>query len=261
MIEKYGFFDSLIDDVREYAEIDFARFGRILAIDGVRGGADALKVTAYAAGLAVEVAEGMAMVQGRFYALEDDGSGARVLGLTAAQNNPRIDRIVLRLTYGERTIKVGILQGTEAAQPTPPALQRDTDVYMLSLAQVYVGVGAASVVEGNVTDERSNEDVCGIMIVSPDAAMREAKGALAAAQKAQQTANAANETANTAKETADYAKKKLDDMRHINSGGVSGNLLMFDADGNAKDSGKAASKLGTGANYSLSGTVLSITTL
>lgn len=261
MIEKYGFFDSLLGDEREYAEVDFARFGRVLAIDGVRGGENALSVSAYAAGIAVEVAQGMAMVQGRYYALEDDGSGSKIIGLNAAQNNPRIDRIVLRLTYSNRTIEVGVLQGTEAAQPVPPQLQRDSDVYMLSLAQVYVGVGVSSLNSGNVTDERSDENVCGIMIVNPDAAMQEAKAASAAAKKAQETADAGKSTAEAAKTTAEYAKNKLDTMRHINSGGVNGNLLMFDANGNAKDSGKPASKLGTGATYSLSGTVLTITTL
>lgn len=261
MIEKYGFFDSLTDDVREYSEEDFARFGRALAIDGVRGSADALKVSAYAAGIAVQVAAGMAMVRGRYYALEDDGSGERVLNLTAATANPRIDRIVLRLNFASRTIAVGVLQGAEAAQPLPPALQRDTDVYMLSLAQVYVGVGVSSLTDANITDERKDESVCGIMVVSADAAMNTASAAKAAAQAAQKTADDAKAAAAKAQETANTVTSTVQNMKKVNAGGVSGNLLMFDANGNAKDSGYAAAKLGTGATYSLSGTVLTITTL
>ena len=261
MIEKYGFFDSLIDDEREYAEVDFARFGRVLALDGVRGGADALSVSPSPVGLAVVVKEGMAMVRGRYYALEDDGSGEKILSLTTALANPRIDRIVLRLTHSTRTIEVGVLQGGEAAQPVPPALQRDNDVYMLSIAQVRVGVAAATLTASDITDERSDEEACGIFVVSADAAMRKAEDAQAAAKKAQETANAGAEAAAGAQETADAVTKKVNSMKTIASGGVSGNLAMFDANGNVKDSGKAMSKLGTGATYLLSGTVLTITTL
>ena len=42
MIEKYGLFDSLEGDEREYAEADFARLCRAMTGNGVRGGADAL---------------------------------------------------------------------------------------------------------------------------------------------------------------------------------------------------------------------------
>ena len=261
MIEKYGFFDSLIDDVREYAEADFARFGQVLAIDGVRGGENALSVSAYAAGLAVSVEEGMAMVRGRFYVLEDDGSGKKVLALSAAKNNPRIDRIVLRLTYGTRRIEVGVLQGTEGEQPAAPALQRDTDVYMLSLAQVRVGVGVSAIYADDITDERHDEALCGIMIVSSDAAMREAKSALSAAQRAQKTADDGAALAAAAKETADAVTTKVNNMKTIAANGVKGNLLMFDSNGNAYDSGKPAAKLGTGATYTLTGTTLMIDTL
>lgn len=254
MIEKYGFFDSLEGDEREYSEADFARWGRVLAIDGVRGGADALKVNPYATGLAVSVNPGYAMVQGRYYALEDDGTGAKILSLSGALSNPRIDRIVLRLYYATRTIEVGVLQGAESAQPTAPTLQRDSDVYMLSLAQVRVGVAASGIAAGDVTDERHDESVCGIMIVSPDAAMR-------AAQGAQKTADEAKNAAQGAQKTADDANTRLDNLKIGVTGGKNGNLVSLDENGNITDSGRALSSLGTGATYSLNGTVLEITTL
>ena len=75
MIEKYGLFDSLEGDEREYAEADFARLCRAISGNGVRGGEDALKVSAAASGLSVNVAPGLAMVEGRYYELVDDGSG------------------------------------------------------------------------------------------------------------------------------------------------------------------------------------------
>ena len=93
MIEKYGLFDSLEGDEREYAEADFARLCRAITGNGVRGGADALRVSASASGLSVNVAPGLAVIEGRYYELMDDGSGAFSLNLSAATGNPRIDRI------------------------------------------------------------------------------------------------------------------------------------------------------------------------
>ena len=65
MIEKYGLFDSQEGDERVYAETDFALLAKALGLDGVRGGADALKVTPMASGLGVEVAAGLAIIRGR----------------------------------------------------------------------------------------------------------------------------------------------------------------------------------------------------
>ena len=163
MIEKYGLFDSVEGDEREYAEIDLARFGRALSPQGVRGDSNALRVAASPTGLGVTVAPGLAVVQGRYYELVDDGSGAFTLNLSAASAYPRIDRIVLELDSDARTVKLGVLKGTEAASPQPPKLVRSASRYMLSLAQVRVAVGAGSLTEDAVTDERANASLCGLM--------------------------------------------------------------------------------------------------
>lgn len=182
MIEKYGLFDSVEGDEREYAEVDFARLARALGQDGVRGAEDALQVKAAASGLAVTVEPGLAVIQGRCYELMDDGSGAFTLGLTAAGSSPRIDRIVLTLDFGERTATLGVLPGEEAASPAAPALERSTARWMLSLAQVKVAVGAAALTDDAVTDERADETLCGLHCASAQSAMT---AALAAQQSAQ----------------------------------------------------------------------------
>lgn len=260
MIARYGFFDSVEGDEREYSEADFARFGQVLAIDGVRGGADALKVTAETYMHMVRVNPGMAMVRGRYYVWEDDGSGGTTYHVGATTTLPRIDRVVLALYYATREIRLEVRKGVPAENPVPPPLSRNSVCYMLSLAQVRVEVGESVISPENVIDERHDEDVCGMMIVSPDAAMRKAEEAEAAAATAQETANSGVSAAAAAQKTADEATGKINAMKKIGSG-TSGNLLMFDENGNAKDSGKAADKLGTGVTYSLSGTVLTITTL
>ena len=260
MIARYGFFDSVEGDEREYSEADFARLGQVLAIDGVRGGEDALKVTADEYVHVVRVNPGMAMIRGRYYVWEDDGSGGMTYYVGATTTLPRIDRVVLALYYGSREIRLEVRRGVPAENPVPPTLLRNSACYMLSLAQVRVEVGEEVIQPENIIDERHDEDVCGMMIVSADAAMRKAKEAETAAAAAQKTADNGASAAAAAQKTADDAKEQIDAMKKIGAG-TSGNLLMFDENGNAKDSGKAADKLGTGVTYSLSGTVLTITTL
>jgi len=190
MIEKYGLFDSLEGDVREYAEADFALLVSALGRDGVSG-VDALKVVPALSGLGVSVKPGYAVVRGRYYALEDDGSGEMTLGLAAASAYPRIDRIVLTLNYAQRTVKLSVLKGTEAALPAAPDLVRGTAEYMLSLAQVYVGVGVGGIRAEDVTDERSDAALCGMEGADAAQALEKALAAMQAAEGAQQLARQA----------------------------------------------------------------------
>jgi len=77
--------------------------------------------------------------------------------------NARIDRIVARLNYTDRKIEFGVLTGTPAGSPVAPTLTRNTTVWELSLAQIAVANGFSTIVTANITDERSNDAVCGFM--------------------------------------------------------------------------------------------------
>lgn len=283
MIEKYGLFDSLEGDEREYAEVDFARLGRALGRNGVRGGEDALRVSAAASGLAVTAAPGLAIIEGRYYELEDDGSGAKTLSFTAASANPRIDRVVLTLDAAARTIAISVLKGAEAASPVPPALVRSDSQYMLSLAQVRVPVGAGALTDSNITDERADEAVCGLYVVSADAAMARAIAAAEAAGKAAPKDHASADTGYGAGTGSSYGHVKLSDSTASSSaagdgvaatpkavkaaydkaaaaipavtGAKEGGVPVFDGSGNL-----AASEC-TPVKMALSGTTLVITTL
>jgi len=266
MIEKYGLFDSLEGDVREYTEADFALLVKALGRDGVRGGMDALKVTPAASGLGVNIAAGFAIVQGRFFALEDDGGELKKITMSTASANPRIDRIVLKLNYAQRTLTLGIVTGTEAVSPTPPPLTRNTTEYMLSLAQVLVGVGAASLKESNITDERSNEDVCGIFVTSGDEALARAVTAASAAAAAQATADKGVSDAAAAQATAN--KGVSDAAAALNTANgkmpkvtvTNNRIAVFDGAGGVKDSGIDINGFHR-CKFSLSGTTLTITTV
>lgn len=267
MIEKYGLFDSLEGDERVYAETDLALMVKALGQDGVRGGAQALKITPTDSGLGVNVHAGMAIVQGRYYALEDDGSGAKTIALNTSFSNPRIDRIVLCLNYSARTVSLGVLTGQEAPAPEAPALLRNTAQYMISLAQVRIGVGAASLGADDIVDERGDEALCGLHADSAQTAMNKALAALETASSASAVASEAKQDAALAQSTADAgvanaASAMAEAQKRIPAvtGVQAGSIPVFSAEGHLASSGKRFEQF-TLAKMTLSGATLTITTL
>lgn len=75
----------------------------------------------------------------------------------------RIDRVCIRLEILNNKCYAYIKKGTEAASPAAPALQRDASAYEISVAQIAVAAGATAINAGNITDERLDETVCGLM--------------------------------------------------------------------------------------------------
>lgn len=75
----------------------------------------------------------------------------------------RVDRIVMRLDFMKRKIDIVIKKGTFASTPTAPTLQRDADAYELALADVMINNGATQITQANITDQRLNSSLCGIV--------------------------------------------------------------------------------------------------
>ncbi|MFF2793539.1 hypothetical protein [Lysinibacillus xylanilyticus] len=75
----------------------------------------------------------------------------------------RIDRIVMRLNHLTRQIDIVVKKGTFASSPTAPTLQRDTDYVELALADVLINNGSTQITQANITDQRLNKTVCGIV--------------------------------------------------------------------------------------------------
>ena len=75
----------------------------------------------------------------------------------------RIDRIVLRYSTTGRNILMDVKPGTPASAPVTPVLQRDSDIYELGIADIYVGNNAISISQANITDLRLNNSYCGIV--------------------------------------------------------------------------------------------------
>lgn len=165
-LEISRFFDYQEDKGNEYSADEFSEYFRTFFADGVLAYDSNLRVAASGAGMLVAVDYGAGMVQGYGYWLRDNGSGIKTLPIAAAHASlARIDRAVLRLnkSLAASNVVLAILSGTPAAAPVPPALTREGNIYELALARINVNPGVLSITADMVTDERANNDLCGMV--------------------------------------------------------------------------------------------------
>lgn len=104
------------------------------------------------------IKQGKAWINGyKGYTLED-----KTLTLNSADVSfNRIDRIVLRLNLDERVIEIDVKQGANATNPTPQPIQRNSIIYELVLADIFIPAGATTTTTANITDQRQNKELCG----------------------------------------------------------------------------------------------------
>ena len=162
MAEFYRFFDSTIDDIREYTADEFSEYFRMVLTNGIYNGGTNLQVVAGGGDMTVDIEDGYANIYGYLYKVL---GGVTLPIETADVTYNRIDRIVLRWDKREesRFIKAMVLKGVAAEHPTPPELTRTDDIHELSLAQVLVKAGTNNISGDAVTDERLNTEVCGLI--------------------------------------------------------------------------------------------------
>lgn len=162
MPEKSGFFDSTSDDIRAYPAREFAEYFARFVGNGIFGGGTKLKVTATGSDANLKIEVGYGWINGYLYGVYND---PLTLPIQPATTNDRIDRVILRLDTSTpvRAIRALILQGNPAVSPVVPALTRSGDIYDLSLAQILVKANSTVVKPENVTDERLNSAVCGVV--------------------------------------------------------------------------------------------------
>jgi len=170
--EQYGFFNSTVGDERSYDAADMAAALGTLASGGVAKLDTCLQVTAEGATMRTLVGYGSALLNGYCYRLRDDGSGNRAFAHTTEAELDRIDRIILRLDLTARTITLQKLIGTAASTAAAPALTRDSETWEISLAQVRIRAGAEEILPADITDERADDAVCGL--IAPESLRRSA---------------------------------------------------------------------------------------
>lgn len=102
---------------------------------------------------------------------DTEATGGSKLQLTVGLANsslPRIDRVVVSwatVDYSEKPT-IEILQGSPASRPQPPALTNTTLKRQISLAQIRVAAAASRITASDITDERMDETVCGLVTES-----------------------------------------------------------------------------------------------
>jgi hypothetical protein len=160
MAITYGFFNSINGD-RTYNADDISSYFLKLISNGVFATpSDSMQVQEND-GMTVQVTPGWGFINCKWV----KNSSLYRLTLDAADVVlNRIDRIVLRLDprTTARTITIAVKKGTSATNPAAPALTRISGgVWELSIARIYVGAGATSITQADITDERSDTSVCG----------------------------------------------------------------------------------------------------
>ena len=100
------------------------------------------------------------------------------LTLAAADSTlNRIDRIIVEwktIDYADLP-EIKVLQGTPASNAVPPALTNSNLLRQISLAKVHVKAGATVITAADITDERQDESVCGIVSQWIGASTKEAE--------------------------------------------------------------------------------------
>jgi len=155
MSEESKYFGGPEGSVPEYNQTDDMEINRLKFTSGIyKDIEDELEVVECdPLALAIQVLTGWAFVYGAWLHVKTDPS---VKSLAAADpDNPRIDRIVLRLdTTEDFKISSEVLTGTPGADPDPPELTQTASIYEIPLAQVLVIANATSVDDEDITDER-----------------------------------------------------------------------------------------------------------
>ena len=165
MAEFSGLFNSLNGD-RKYNAERFAEYFASFLSDGIFNGGEFLRPYVNGGDLLIRVKPGKAWIKGYYYSLSD---ADKIIPLSNAHMTlPRIDRIVLRLDLSitGRNIQTVIKEGIPSSNPAIPALTRDftgAGIFELSLGRVLVPASATGINPANVTDERLNASVCGLV--------------------------------------------------------------------------------------------------
>lgn len=157
-MQTSGFFEAVYDETlqdydRKYLASQFAKYFSLFVGNGVFvSPTNQLKVLAVS-GMNVKLLPGFAFINGYWYNNDDDISIV-VQANTSGSN--RTDSIVLRYSNVDRTISYLYNQGSTA-------LVRNASYYDICVAQITVPTNAEAIFDSNITDTRSDENVCGFV--------------------------------------------------------------------------------------------------
>lgn len=118
-------------------------------------------------GMKIEVSPGGCHIEGaKAYSTE-----SRYITLSNSDSQlSRIDRVLVRFDLAEavRSIEIYVREGVPSTTPRPPEIHRESTYYELVLADVLVKSGTNSISSSQITDQRLNPDLCGMVVPLAD---------------------------------------------------------------------------------------------
>ena len=114
-------------------------------------------------GMSIEVMPGGCHIEGaRGYE-----KNLRRMSISGASSNlSRIDRIIVKFDTAEpvRSIEIYKKEGVPSTTPFPQDIIRQSNYYELVLADIRIPAGATEITNANITDQRANPDLCGMVL-------------------------------------------------------------------------------------------------
>lgn len=158
-MERSSFFNSIGGDRRYKAEDWASYFASFIGNGYFPVPSTGLQVLA-GDGMSIAIQPGRAWINGYFYTNEME----MVFPLETADGVlKRIDRVVIRWDLNARSITAQVKSSQPATNPVAPPLQRDADIWELCVADVFIRNGATAVSQADVTDQRLNPALCGVV--------------------------------------------------------------------------------------------------
>lgn len=155
-----GYFNSLrTTHDRQYNADQMSEYHKGLVSDGVcKYYRDALEVVPGDEGMAVKVMPGRAYIDAKWC----DNDSALTLEISGASSTlNRYTLVVARLDRVGRIITIDTVDGEAASSAEKPELTRNSLIYEICLAEIYVPAGTTTISDTNITDTRGDDLVCG----------------------------------------------------------------------------------------------------
>jgi len=158
-LEKSSFFNSVGGD-RKYQASDFSNYFKSLITNGVFPNPSTNLQAMSNNAMSVTLKAGKAWINGYIYINDSD----LLLPIAVADGTlSRIDRVVVQFSTTGRVINTVIKKGVFSSSPIAPILQRDSDLFELGMADIYITNGATTITQSNITDQRFNTSLCGVV--------------------------------------------------------------------------------------------------
>ena len=151
-VESGGVYD------RVYNAEDFTSYLGSLVKNGVLADPSTSLQVMADTGLTLKVKAGECWIQGHKMVVDADYS----ITLDAADSAlPRNDAIALRLDMTNRTMTIVVRKGLPSSTPVVPLPYRSSNMWELFVAMVLVRPNATTITQADISDRRSNTNVCG----------------------------------------------------------------------------------------------------